>query len=318
MSIQTTLKAASEGNILVDLSHQGLLKVMGDDATPFLQGQLTNDVTFLDANKSHLTGGCNPKGRLLALFLAYKHQGAIYLEFDAASLPSIMKRLSMFVMRSKVVIEDASSTVRFGVAGEKATDALGTIFDKLPENAGETISQGESTIIRLPFIKPAFEIITSAEEADKIKTSLTKDLTIEDAVAWDWLAVQSAIPNITTETKEAFVPQMVNLDVLAGINFKKGCYTGQEIVARTHYLGKVKRRTLLAHIETSELPKSGETIWDAAQQNIGQVVRVSPALASGVDVLFEARLDSIEDGKLNWKGNTLTLKTMPYSLEYEK
>lgn len=318
MSIQTTLKAASQGNILVDLSHQGLLKVTGDDATAFLQGQLTNDVTFLDANKSHLTGYCNPKGRLLALFLAYKHQDAIYLSFDAASLPSIMKRLSMFVMRSKVVIEDASSTIRLGVAGDKAVETLSTLFEKLPEHTGETVSQGDTTVIRLPFIKPAFEIITTAEESANIKDTLSKDLTLENAAAWDWLAVQSALPNIVTETKEAFVPQMINLDVLGGINFKKGCYTGQEIVARTHYLGKVKRRTVLAHIATDETPKPGETIWDEAQQNIGQVVRVIHALGSGVDLLFEARLDSIEGSKLNWKGNTLILKPMPYSLEYEK
>ncbi len=318
MSIQSALSAASKNHILVDLSYKGLLKLSGEDASTFLQGQVTNDVMLLDANKSHLTGYCNPKGRLLALFYAFKHEGDIHLEFDADCLESIMKRLKMFVMRSKVEVSDASQTARLGVAGENAAEYLLKTFDQIPNSVNEVVSTNGLTVIRLPLSTPAFEIITSDAEAARIKVVLADTFSAQERISWEWLETQSGLPEITTQTKEAFVPQMVNLDVLDGINFKKGCYTGQEIVARTHYLGKVKRRTVLAHIATDATPSAGDTILNAEDQDVGQIVRTSPALNSGIDILFEARIESIEAGHLSWNGNPLSMMQMPYSLVYDK
>lgn len=312
---QDDIKAAANGNILTDLSHQGLLKLTGDDTTQFLQGQVTNDVRFLENNRSQFAGYCNPKGRLLALFFAFKHQGAVHLSLDSALLESIQKRLTMYVMRAKVKIENVSDTVRIGVAGVDAQTNLKTIFNVLPMAPHDTVTHEETTIIRLPYINPAFEIVTTASAAINIWQTLSTSHIAVGKFAWDWLATQSAIPEITANTKEAFVPQMINLDALDGINYKKGCYTGQEIVARTHYLGKVKRRTLLAHMATNESPTAGDIILDDAEQNIGQIVRVCPSLEQGFDVLFECRLESVENSQLFCNKVVLTLKKMPYNLE---
>lgn len=312
---QNEIEAAANGNILTDLSHQGLLKVTGDDTTQFLQGQVTNDVRLLDNQKSQFTGYCNPKGRLLALFFAFKHQGAVHLSFDSGLVEAIQKRLTMYVLRAKVNIENVSNTVRIGVAGAESEAQLKATFNVIPQHPHDIVAHEDTTIIRLPYIKPAFHIVTTAAQAINIWQTLSTTHTPTGKFAWDWLATQSAIPEITSNTKEAFVPQMINLDALDGINYKKGCYTGQEIVARTHYLGKVKRRTLLAHMTTDQSPIAGDIILDDAGQNIGQIVRVCPSLAQGFDVLFECRLEGVENSELFCNKTMLSLKKMPYQLE---
>jgi len=316
--LQSELNAAATGDILVDLSYRGLIRVSGDDATSFLQGQVTNDVKLLDKHQSQYAGYCNPKGRLLALFIAVKHQDQIHLAFDRELLDGILKRLRMYVLRAKVSIEDVSNNVvQLGIAGPESANHLQAYFDHIPKNMHESITVGETTITRLPLINPAFEIFTNQDEAIRIWQTFAKQHMPVGKLAWDWLETHSGIPEITMETKEAFVPQMVNLDALQGINYKKGCYTGQEIVARTHYLGKVKRRTQLGHINTTVTPKAGDEIKDANQQVIGLVVRATPALKSGFDLLFECRLESLETGTLFWQQHPIEQLAMPYEIVKE-
>jgi folate-binding protein YgfZ len=316
---QTELNAAASENILVDLSHRALLKISGEDAVTFLQGQVTNDVKLLDASHSHFTGYCSAKGRLLALFFAFTHGGNIHLQFDRSLLESIMKRLKMYVLRAKVVISDETHQVRIGIAGQSSEASLISLFGQIPEHAHDVITVGETTVLRLPSTaQPAFMLMTNVAQAMDIWQTLEKTHSVVGQNAWDWLETQAGIPEIVSATQEAFVPQMVNLDVLGAINFKKGCYTGQEIVARTHYLGKVKRRTQLAHVASTTMPVAGDNIVDAGQQIIGQVVRACPALIAGFDVLIECRLDSLSQGQLFWTTHALSIKSLPYAVEDSK
>ncbi|OYY48654.1 MAG: hypothetical protein B7Y48_09105 [Methylophilales bacterium 28-44-11] len=137
---------------------------------------------------------------------------------------------------------------------------------------------------------------------------------------WDWLDVQSGIPEIVPATQEQFVPQMVNLDLLHAINFKKGCYTGQEIVARTHYLGSVKRRTFLMTLSSKNSPQAGDKLTDEQQNEVGQIVRVAPSVlnangeVTAFDVLAELRIEAQQSGPIYWNSHPLTSKVMPYSL----
>jgi len=314
---EAELQAASGGHVLADLSHVGLLQVEGDDAVNFLQGQVTNDIKLLDGINSHFTGYCNPKGRLLALFLAFAHQGHIHLQLDAALLEAIAKRLKMYVMRSKVVITDVSLDIsRFGVAGADSVAMLQEVFPQVPQDQHEIASLENATLIRLPGTLPRYEIFTPAANAETLWAQLNAQFTAVGKPVWDYLEINAGIPEIVTATQEAFVPQMINLDVLGGINFKKGCYTGQEIVARTHYLGKVKRRTQLAHIPASGIaPQAGEIISTVNSQDaVGQIVRSAPSAGGGYDVLAEIRLESLEAGGLQWQGLALEIREMPYSL----
>ena len=313
---QSELQAAAAGNVIADLSHLGLIQVEGADASTFLQGQVTSDIRQLDGSNSHYAGYCTPKGRMLALFLAFAQQDRIYLQLNGALLEPIMKRLKMYVMRSKAVITDASDNmVRIGLAGEQASAALHELFAQVPEKTHEFVTLENGALLRLPGPAPRYELFCDPSQAAAIWTKLAQHHRPVGKTSWEWLEIQAGIPDITPQTQEAFVPQMVNLDTLGGINFKKGCYTGQEIVARTHYLGKVKRRTQLAHIDSVDAPQAGDALHTTDGAEIGQVVRSAPAPQGGYDMLAELRLESLQDGTIRWRDHTLQIRSLPYSLE---
>ena len=309
------LQAAANNEVLVDLSQLGLMEVGGDDAVTFLQGQVTNDIKQLDGTNSQYAGYCNPKGRLLALFLAFAHYDHLHLQLDAALLEPIMKRLKMYVLRSKVTIKDVSDEImRIGLAGKNAEAALRKIFEQVPQHAHELVSLKNGAILRLPGTIPRFQVFSSIEHAPAIWNQLKKTHKLAGKACWEWLEIEAGIPDIVPATQEAFVPQMVNLDALQGINFKKGCYTGQEIVARTHYLGKVKRRTQLAHIASTDQPKAGDDLQGTDGNEAGKIVRSAAAPQGGFDVLAEVRLGSLEAGKVYWQQNELVIRELPYAL----
>jgi len=319
---QVTAFAGNDGikhnqTILADLSHVGLLQLDGEDAADFLQGQVTNDVKKLDGSNFQYAGYCTPKGRLLALFLAFAHQGHLHLQLNRELLEPILKRLKMYVMRSKVTIQDVSDNIiRFGIAGPEAISAMNTYFgaNNLPQQPYELKTLEQATIIRLPGIVARYQIYTTDEHATKIWKALSAHSQPADKAQWDYWEIQAGIPDIALATQEAFVPQMINLDALDGINFKKGCYTGQEIVARTHYLGKVKRRIQLAHLNSEQAPQIGDDI-NSNNEIVGKVVRSAPAPEGGYDLLAELRLEILEEGsELLWQGIALEIKSLPYPL----
>lgn len=311
-------------NILTSLAHLGLLEVSGEDALTFLQGQVTNDVKKLDGSNSQYTGYCTPKGRLLGIFLAFAHADHLHLQMPLTILEPIMKRLKMYVMRSKVVITDKSADILcFGIAGPNAESALTHFFSEVPSSPQQLITLKDATLLKLTGEIQRYLVFTHTANAENIWNALSGSFTKVGKSVWDYLEIQAGIPEVVPGTQEAFVPQMVNLDALDGINFKKGCYTGQEIIARTHYLGKVKRRTQLAHINTEETPEAGDTILlYGHEEAVGQIVRAAPAPQGGVDVLVEIRLEILEmtessEPNINlvmWNGKKLEFKSLPYTL----
>lgn len=313
------MQALANGTIMADLSHLSLLKVEGADAVNFLQGQFTNDIKLLEGGHSQYTGYCTAKGRLLAIFLAFARQDQIYLQVNAALAEMVIKRLKMYVLRSKVVISDVSDdTVRLGVAGARAEAALQELFGSLPAQPHDRLLLEQATLLRLPGTIPRFQIFAARDSAFAWWDTLSNTCQPVGRAGWEWLQIQAGIPDITPATQEAFVPQMVNLDLLGGINFKKGCYTGQEIVARTHYLGKVKRRTVLAHAPTPQAPSPGNPVYgvDSAEP-VGMVANVAASPHGGFDVLAEVRLESLEAGGIRLSGPDgpiLACSPLPYPL----
>jgi len=309
---------AANSNIITSLSHLGLLEISGEDAVTFLQGQLTNDVKKLDGSLCQYSGYCSPKGRLLAIFLAFAHADHLHLQLPLSILEPIMKRLQMYVMRSKVVITDKSTDILcFGIAGPNAKSTLTALFNTAPQTPQELITLDDATLMRVAGDTPRYQVFTHTFNAERIWNALSSNCTKVGKSVWDYLEIQAGIPEIVPATQEAFVPQMVNLDALDGISFKKGCYTGQEIVARTHYLGKVKRRTQLTHINTEEIPQAGDILQlTGHEEAIGQIVRAAAAPNGGVDALIEIRLENLEstDEFPVWKGTKLEFKPLPYTL----
>ena len=320
-NIKSEIAATKNTHTLCDLSHLGLLEVGGAEAVSFLQGQVTNDVKLLVTNNiAHYSGYCTPKGRLLALFLAFAHNDHLHLQLNRALLEPIMMRLKMYVMRSKVDIKDVSEKIiKFGLNGPDSGALLTPFFSQIPNQDYELVSLENGAILKLPTIAghTRFQIFTDAINAPILFNALKVNCQLVGKPCWDWLDIQSGIPDVLLKTQEQFVPQMLNLDILNGINFKKGCYTGQEIVARTHYLGKVKRRTYLASIQSSTAPVEGDKVVDAANNDVGQIVRVAPNDEAGFDALIELRIEAKQGGNLTWQGNAISTKPLPYALNDE-
>ncbi|MES2013122.1 MAG: folate-binding protein [Pseudomonadota bacterium] len=314
------LQSTMHETVICDLSHLGLLQLQGSDTHTFLQGQVTNDVKLLNGHNAHYTAYCNPKGRMLALFLAFSHNDAVHLQMPKELVESIAKRLKMYVMRSKVTIEDVSkSIIKFGINGHNAAELLQAQFAQVPKADFELVSLENGALLKLPGSTPRYEIFTDTENAIAVWSALRVHAKPVGAACWEWLEIQAGIPDVTLKTQEEFVPQMLNLDALNAINYKKGCYTGQEIVARTHYLGKVKRRTQLAHIASNigaeVTPQTGDDIHDSNKQAIGKIVRCTPSTDAGFYVLAESRLENLEQDGIFWNDIALTIKSLPYQLE---
>ena len=307
--------------VMVDLSHQGLIRFAGEDARSFLQSQLSCDVNEVNANKAQYGSYCSPKGRILTNFILWQKDDDLLMSLPASLCAAIVKRLSMFVLRAKVKITDSSNDwVRIGIAGEQSTGLIEKIL-QTKWNADQPLCVMHNTAMSIILHAPnRFEIITTIAHAPKLWEQLNKQAHPVGKTCWDWLEIQSGIPTILTDTQEQFLPQMVNLDVLGGVSFKKGCYPGQEIVARTQYLGKLKRRMFLARIATTEIIKAGDDLFSAemAEQSCGKIVNAAPSPDGGYDVLAVIQLSSVETGSIFWKnldGSELRIIALPYSLD---
>jgi hypothetical protein len=302
----------------------GLIGVAGEDAASFLHNQLTNDVEHLGLDQARLAGYCTPKGRLQASFLLWRDAQSIYLQLPRAIQAPLQKRLSMFVLRAKAKLRDASAEttheVVLGLGGAKAEAVLREHITTLPNAPYVKLDHPLGTVIRLAdaFGAPRYMWLTSAQTAIAALPALAARLALGGNVAWHLAAIHAGVPQVTQPTQEQFVPQMINFELLGGVNFKKGCYPGQEVVARSQYLGKLKRRMALATVDNAAaLP--GEEVYSSADpdQPCGMIVNAAVNGAGGADVLVELKLAALQEqvhlGSV--AGARLAFLPMPYALD---
>ncbi|MET3626238.1 folate-binding protein YgfZ [Burkholderia sp. 572] len=299
----------------------GVIDVAGDDAATFLHSQLTNDIEHLDAASARLSGYCSPKGRLLGSFLAWRAGHGVRLLVSKDVQPAVQKRLSMFVLRAKAKLTDASDTLAVvGFAGD-VRDALSGIFDALPDGVHVKVDGPAGTLIRVPDAagRKRYLWIGPRAEVDARVAALGGTLPVVSPAVWDWLDVRAGEPRITQPAVEQFVPQMVNFDVIGAVNFRKGCYPGQEIVARSQYRGTIKRRTALAHVagETDTVHAGVELFHsDDPGQPCGMIVNAAAAPAGGIDALVEIKLAALDNGTVHLgsaDGPVLAFDALPYA-----
>jgi tRNA-modifying protein YgfZ len=314
--------AALARGAYMPLMQFGVIDVTGDDAATFLHSQLTNDTQHLDAASARLAGYCTAKGRLLASFLTWRAGDTIRLLVARDVQAAVQKRLSMFVLRAKAKLADASGALAaVGFAGD-VRDALSTVFDALPDGVHVKVDGPAGSLIRVPDAAGRLRYlwVGPKAEVEARLPALDAKLTRASAAVWDWLDIRAGEPRITQRVVEQFVPQMVNYDVLGGVNFRKGCYPGQEIVARSQYRGTIKRRTALANVAgepETVLPGSELFHADDAVQPCGMVVNAAAAPDGGVDMLVEMKLAALEAGTVRLgsaDGPELTFLPLPYAL----
>jgi tRNA-modifying protein YgfZ len=297
---------------IVRLSDWGVIRARGADAANFLHGQLTQDITHLDSGHARLAGYCTAKGRLLATFVVWRvAEEEILLACSADLLPATLKRLSMFVLRAKCKLTDASAELLLhGLAGASAMSRFGA---SAPTTAWQCAAQGAGRLIRLPDADGIARFLW-AGGADAPPPPLPA-LSPED---WSWLEVRSGVARVTAATTEQFVPQMLNLELLGGVNFQKGCYPGQEVVARSQYRGTLKRRTCL--METATLLSPGTEVFHDLDpsQPAGMAVLAATGPGGRHAALVELKLTAADGGTLHAgapDGPDLVRVPLPYTLD---
>lgn len=310
--------SSAEGCRLFDLSHLGLIAVRGDDAPDFLQGQLSNDIRELSGTHVHWSSHCSQKGRMLASFLVMRADDTFYLQLPAQRLPDLMKRLRMFVLRSRVTLEDASDELaRIGLSGDCAPGLLAARGLPAPgQENGLALTDGLA-VIRLSGPVPRFEIIGPPASMRGHWEAFGETAIRSNADGWTLLDIRAGIPTVYNQTADAFVPQMANMQLIDGVSFNKGCYTGQEVVARMQYLGKLKRRMYLGEVASEVAPQPGDALVSASsasQQGSGWVVCASRTGERRYELLAVVEINAAESGevRLGEKGPLLHLKAPPY------
>ncbi len=343
-SIGDELAASIDGTVFCDLSHEGLIVASGEDAIAFLQGQLSNDVAALTTTTAQWNSWSSPKGRMLATFLMWRQHDKssddsgnnrsgssnemVCLQLPRALQAAIQKRLSMFVLRSKVKLVDASdSLIKIGIADRNETRleaSIGAAFRDITLQPMQTIATPLGCLIRLSANR--FEVVTPIENANDIWQKLLALAKPVGAPVWDGFAVRDGVITVLPETQDAFVAQMANFELIGGVNFKKGCYVGQEIIARTQYRGILKKRMVLVHGQAavsgkseSSMPKPGDPVFgpEFGDQVAGQIANVAPRIDGGFEALVVAQLESIKANSLRLhsvNGEALNILPLPYSI----
>lgn len=297
------------------LTHEGILAIRGVDASKFLQGQVTCNLNYLSASYSSLGARCTPKGRMQSSFRVVVLDDGYLLAMDAALVDSQLADLKKYAVFSKSTLSDASADyVRFGLS--QADDALTALELRLPHAPGSVVMTDGLRAVRLS--DGRCELWAAADQGPALQAKLASLLAQRPLNDWLLAQVRAGVGQVFAPTRELFIPQMLNLQALDGVSFKKGCYTGQEIVARMQYLGKLKRRLYRLNLAAPDAPQPGTPLLSPVHGSaVGEVVLAAQA-DDRVELLAVLQEDAATDGRLHLgalEGPPLSLLDLPYTLD---
>lgn len=299
------------------LVHEGVLAVRGPDADKFLQGQVTCNLNYLKDGSSSLGARCTPKGRMVSSFRLLPDRDGFLLAMASELIEPQQTELKKFAAFSKSqLIDESAAWCRFGLLD--GSTALAVMGLDLPQETGQVARNGELIAIRLEGERT--ELWAPIEQAETLCTQLASHLSEAPLERWLLAQVRAGIGQVFGATRELFIPQMINLQAVGGVSFKKGCYSGQEIVARMQYLGKLKRRLYHLALDGSKIPAPGIELFSPVHRtSVGEVVLAAPA-ENGVELLAVLQEDAVEDGRItlgDFEGAPLRLLALPYELNHE-
>lgn len=315
------------GPVVTSLSQQALLKISGSDAQTFLQGQLTSDLKELSENKAQLSAYCDPQGNVLAIFTIFMREGSYYLHFDGTLADAITKRLRMFVMRSDVLIEPMNETLmQIGFAGEFGDLDIQRRLNTKVKEIWETgfvqeDDMNEVQVIKVPGPYHKYLLVGPTEQMIQAWQQIRINSDATNHTDWQLLDIAAAIPSVNSETSGQFTAQFFNLDKLDAINFKKGCFPGQEVIARMHYRGKITKRMLRLRFENVQNFAAGEAIelTDAEGKKYRMTnLNCKEDIFSGslANVIATMKpLENVSGALLAEDGSPVTVEPLPYSIE---
>ena len=263
-------------SFMCDLSGRGLISITGADAVSFMQGQFTTNVPAVTPKRAQLSAWCSPKGRVLAVFTLSAREDGYLLMMPKELTGTITNRLELYVLRSQVVVEDVThrDLICIGCQGPDAQTRLEEFFGDLPDTPYDIRQSSDGlSVMRVPGRHPRYELVGSQDSMQALWTELSPHLCPRGEAGWSLGALEVGVPTIRVDTADEYLPQMLNLELIGGVDFNKGCYAGQEIVARAHYLGKVKRRMYLGGVQSSSLPARGSALVDGkSDRALGKIV----------------------------------------------
>jgi len=309
-----------KGAVMVPLVHLKGIEAQGEEVTDFLHNLFSNDVKKLSADSAQWTSFNSPKGRMLASMLLWHADGGYRLALAADVHEGILKKLRMFVLRAKVALKDGTEDrVLLGVSSDVLAECLAKANLPVPAAPMKCGQRNGVSVIRLDAKRVVIDAPADAV-ADIWSQLQAQSVAPAGTAAWNWLDVQNGIPLVTEATQDDFVAQMLNYELIGGVSFKKGCYPGQEIVARTQYLGKLKKRMYHLQGPGNTDAKVGDELFAPAfeDQAIGKLVTVAPAPNGGVEALAVLQIQAAEEGQIflgSPAGTKLRLAALPYSLD---
>ncbi|MCF5170836.1 folate-binding protein YgfZ [Pseudomonas canadensis] len=300
------------------LSHEGVLAVRGSDAAKFLQGQLTCNLNYLSDTQASLGARCTQKGRMQSSFRILLQGDGVLLAMATALLEPQLADLKKYAVFSKSKLTDESAAwVRFGLVN--ADLALASLGLELPADT-DSVARND-TLIAIRISPDRAELWVPAEQGDAIRSQLAATLEQADLNEWLLGQIRAGIGQVMQQTRELFIPQMLNLQAVGGVSFKKGCYTGQEIVARMQYLGKLKRRLYRLSLDAPEMPEPGTPLFSPSHNSaIGEVVLAAKA-GQTIELLAVLQAEAADSGDVHvgtLEGPGLQLLDLPYTLDRDR
>jgi tRNA-modifying protein YgfZ len=301
-----------------ELAQFALIRFSGEEAQDFLHNQLTCDVSALTPGRSTYGAYCTPKGRVLASFLLWRAEQGFFMQLPSPLRESIQKQILKYILRSRVKAVDATGEwTLVGVMGKDAATLVQRVADAAPQAVHEVAQTSAAMVARLPGDR--FQIAVACDKASSMLEALAAGAEKADTEHWQRQIIHAGVPVILPATQEEFVPQMVNLDLIGGVSYDKGCYPGQEIVARMHFRGTLKQRMYLARIASNERPQPGEKLYspDFGEQACGTVVNTAPSPEGGHDLLAVIQISAAKRGDIHWGGTAgpwLKLLPLPYKV----
>ncbi len=306
-------------DVITDLSYLNLLTISGDDTETFLSGQFTSDISQLQDGKLQCSAWCNPKGRVIANFLMLRQENIFYLLLPDELKNIFIQRLRMYILRADVSIQDQSNKLAaIGVRGNAVKSILTAKFDGIPEPY-QYSTNNELVLIALPDETSRYIIIGRYDRIEALWQSLSARLIPIGSRYWQLFDILSGHAWVYKDTSESFLPQELNLDLLGGLSFSKGCFPGQEVIARLHYRGREKKRLYLGHSSSEILfPPATKLYRDELEQSIGTIVNSAAHPEKGMTVL--AVVDSVANNHEilhihSADGPDIQLDSLPYPVE---
>lgn len=308
-------------DLVAPLPELGVIEVSGPDALPFLSAQLTNDLRVLPEAGSQIGAWCTAQGRVLMVARICKRDAAFLLILPLETLTATLGRLQRYVLRAQVELRDGAGRIAFlGLSGPNAPSRAATRIGAAPERVDAVVHGGPLTALRLPGSVPRCLILGPPDEIAKLREVLWAGSTEVGAETWTLFDILAGIPTVVPATAEHFVPQMINLDALGGLSFSKGCYPGQEVIARLKYRGTLKRRMYLARATAPAVPEPGERLYRGGSESasaVGEVVAAAAYPGGGLALLAVVEIEAARGGAVHLEGAerpVLRFEALPYAV----